>query len=199
MLVADIIAMADARTEKRGGKALNLTSELLLVCQEFCSAQVWDWRLKTTSFNTTATVPEYRLPTDGSSGPCEVDSIYSVQIVSSATDIIGLDPINEEADQARRQNVDATDQPTNYFRKLGDPDKLRLSPVPDDTYPLVVTYWAIPTANLGTTIPSYIPPKLHGILVKGLETTILRYTLGVENDKYQATKAEYDAMTQKAW
>ena len=199
MLVADVINTADARTEKRGGKALNLNLELLLIVQEFCQVFPWPWRLKTVAISTTAGEPEYALPTDGQGGPCEVDDIYSVQIVGGATDIIGLDPVNEPADQARRQNNDAQQQPTNYFRKLGDPTTLRLSPIPDNVYPLVLCYWAVPGAALGTNLPGYIPPKLHGILVKGLESTILRYTLGTEDEKYQTTKSEYDTMIQKAW
>ena len=199
MTVQDIITTADNRTEKRGGKVLNLANELLLVIQEFCGMYPWPWRLKAVPINTAATTPEYSMPTDGENGPCEVDDIYSVQIVGGATDIIGLDPVNEPSDQARRQNKDAQGQPTNYFRKLGDPDTLRLSPIPDGVYPLVLAYYAIPTAPLGTNVPSYIHSHLHGILVKGLEATILRYTLGQEDQKYQSTKGEYDAMVQGAW
>jgi hypothetical protein len=199
MLVADIISTADARTEKRGGQALNLDNELLLIVQEFCQVFPWPWRLKTVPLSTVAGIAEYALPLDGENGPCEVDDVYSVQIVGGATDIIGLDPVNEPADQARRQNTDASGQPTNYFRKLGDPTKLRLSPIPDNVYPLVLCYWAVPGAALGTNLPTYIQPKLHGILIKGLEATILRYTLGTEDEKYQTTKSEYDTMIQKAW
>lgn len=199
MNVQQITSTADARTEKRGGKVLNLNNELLLVIQDFCQKYPWPWRLKTYAFSTVAGEAEYPLPTDGESGPCEVDDIYSVQIVGGATDIIGLDPVNDPADQARRQNNDAQQQPTNYFRKLGAPDTLRLSPIPNDVYPIVLAYYAVPTADLGTNIPAYIHSHLHGILVKGLETTILRYTLGQENEKYASTKSEYDGMVQEEW
>ena len=44
-----------------------------------------------------------------------------------------------------------------------------------------------------------MPPQLHGILVKGLEAFILRYTLGEESEKYTNAKAEYDAKITQAW
>ena len=42
-------------------------------------------------------------------------------------------------------------------------------------------------------------PQLHGVVLKGLEAVILRYTLGEESSKYLNAKSEYDAKVAQAW
>lgn len=202
MQCGDIVALATARTEQRGAKVLDLYSELLIVLEEFCKARPWPWRKKLYTFNTQANTPMYALPTqkqtDGSL--CDVDEIENVQIVRAADDSDLLDEVVSEIDQARRQTQDSSDQPDSYFRKLGDYTNLILSPIPDQVYPIVLVYWAIPVDAVQAADPvPLVPAQLHGVLVKGLEAFILRYTLGEESSKYTNAKAEYEAQITRAW
>lgn len=202
MTVDQVIALATARTEQRGAKVLDLYGELLVVIQDFCAARAWPWRKKLYPFQSVASQPLYALPTQSTSqgSLCDVDEIENVQIVQGADDAELLDEIVSEIDQARRQTVDSTDHPDSYFRSLGDYTKLILSPTPDAVYPMVLVYWSTPVDGLvsGAAVP-LIPPQLHGVLVKGLEAFILRYTLGEESTKYTSAKAEYDAKVAQAW
>ena len=202
MKVDDVIALARARTEQRGAKVLDLYNELLVVIQDFCAARPWPWRKKLYSFSSVATQPAYSLPTQSTANgsQCDVDEIENVQIVEGADDADLLDEIVSEIDQARRQTADSEDRPDSYFRSLGDYSKLVLSPTPDAAYPMVLAYWATPVDALtsGDSIP-LVPPQLHGVLVKGLEAFILRYTLGEESTKYTSAKTEYDNKIAQAW
>ena len=203
MNTAQIVTLATARTEQRGAKVLDLYSELLVVIQDFCATKPWPWRKRLHAFSTQAEVAKYALPvqdTTNQASACDVDEIENVQIVRAADDADLLDEIVSEIDQARRQTTDTSDTPDSYFRALGDYTSLILSPVPDAVYPMVLTYWATPVDALpsGSAVP-LVPPQLHGVLVKGLEAFILRYTLGEESSKYVNAKSEYDAKLAQAW
>lgn len=204
MTTTDIVTLATARTEQRGAKVLDLYTELLIVIQDFCAARAWPWRKKLYPFNTVAQQAKYALPLQNSGAQngsaCDVDDIENVQIITAADDADLLDEIVSEIDQARRQTADTTEKPDSYFRALGDYTSLILSPTPNAAYPMVLTYWATPVDPLtqGVAVP-LVPPQLHGVLVKGLEAFILRYTLGDESAKYVNAKSEYDAKVAQAW
>jgi len=199
----DIVALATARTEQRGVKVLNLYAELLIVIQEFCKSHAWEWRKKIYSFSTVATTPKYALPVESQStqgSACDVDDIENVQIITAPDDADLLDEVVSEIDQARRQSMDTSERPDSYFRALGDYTSLILSPTPDAVYPMVLVYWAIPVDAItqDSAVP-LVPPQLHGVLAKGFEAFILRYTLGEESAKYESAKAEYEAQLVRAW
>jgi hypothetical protein len=187
MLFSQIRDTALARTEGKAKHALNLDLELLIVIQQFCQAAGWGWKQKKHAFNTVDGLAGYTLPAD-------VDTIAAVHVFRA-----GEEPrkLAELFDQGSFINTDVLIQkgmPLNWYRKPSDELTLMLDPVPNDiVFAVTVSYDAVPVALPTDDVVPIVPAKHHKLLVKGLEKTILRYTLGEESAKYQTVSEEYAA------
>jgi hypothetical protein len=122
-----LIAMADARTEKRG-KVLNLDAEFLTALQEFCLEQRWWWRKKSVAFNTVAGTATYDLgDSTRDSIDCEQIVKGGVKLFTSGTTYTELTPIFDSDEQDVACEDTTQGQPANYFIERGTSQTLRLT------------------------------------------------------------------------
>ncbi len=205
-----LIELADRRTERRGSKVLDLRAEFLLALQEFCLEARWPWRRKTTEFTTTAGSWQYDLSDPNNANAADLHQFvqHGVKIYNNPgnpTAYVELPPLFErdQQDSAIFSNSNnpplVTGLPQRYFMMPGDFLTLVVTPVPDQTYPIQVAYWAVPAPtsdSLPEVIP-LVPGFLHHVLLKKLEASIFRFTLGEGNAKYMAVSAEYQKLIDK--
>jgi hypothetical protein len=205
---AQLIELADRRTERRGSKTLDLNSEFFMALQEFCLERRWSWRRKTAAFSLQSGVWQYDLtqPTTGNLDDLHQFVKHGVKYYPNSgapQNWAELTPIFEKELQTAaiytNTNVPAPAPPQQYFMLPGDYLTLCTVPVPDQNYPLTLDYWSVPNQDIDAvpeTIP-LVPAFLHLVLLKKLEAQILRYTLGEGTAKYQAAMGEYNALVQK--
>jgi hypothetical protein len=184
MLFSDIKETALARCENKG-KQLALDSELLIVIQNLVAAADWGWKRKKTTFDTVDATAEYTLPTD-------LDEIIAVHVSTGDQAPRRLTKLIDPHSFVDPAQIIQEAAPLNYYCKPGDDTKIALDPVPDGVYKVIITYDAIPVALEDDDTVPLVPERLHRLLVKGLEKTILRYTLGEESAKYQTVSEEYE-------
>jgi hypothetical protein len=210
MSPATIIDIATRRTGKRGAQTLDINNELLIVIQDLCGQRRWSWRKQTVDLTLRATQQIYSfIDWDYNIGDIaynlpDIEKLESLQMVLAPDNMATLDEVHSVNEQGRILNSTDTGQPLKFFqRNFYD---LVLSPTPDTpnaAFPLRLIYWAIPDTivdshgDLLLGVP-LVPQFLHRVLVKGLEAQILRYTIGEEDPKYQATQAEYQDQLAKA-
>ena len=195
-----LIQLADERTGKIAHGKLNLDAEFVTVLQDFCGAYRWYWRRKTVGLDTTPNEPTYGLSVSDGSIPavdCELIIrvlVFGVPGTTQANPYKKLTPLLDP----ERQEVAIWDTtqgpPCNYFIDPNTSNVLRVTPIPDQEYPVRVAYWAMPNLaydDLANQIP-LVPGYLHRLLVKGLEAQIFRYVIGEASTAYMSAKSEYE-------
>lgn len=198
MTVEQIITVASKRTENRGAKTLVLEDELLLVIQELCLMKEWEWRHRTSTFDTLADGTAIYDLTDAAGA-----NIQDLQKIDAATfassDKRRLDRVYDSEDQASVLDTDAVpDQPERYFPHPNIPTSIVLDPPPGAIVKIRVLYWACPQSLPEDGKVPLVPFYLHPSLVKGLERTINKYTLPAGDSKYATADKEYKEMVANA-
>jgi hypothetical protein len=201
--VADLIELADRRTERRGSKTQDLNSEFAMALQYFCMEKRWYWRRKFATMLLTAGVWQYDLSVPAVSCGPEMGDFqqfvkHGVRYYQTSSNWGEITPVFE------RDLQSAAIYANTYAPKPAAPSQyfvnpflvLNLVPVPDKNYPITFDYWACPVLNslsLPTLIP-LIPAFMQHVLLKRLEAQIFRYTIGEGAAKYQASMGEYNAL-----
>lgn len=205
---ADIIDMANAGAERRG-KNLDLKKHLLIVTQELCQERRWHWRKKSLAFETQPGEPSYDLtavtPTDGNMAGLTCERVcggwsrnrwHGPKLILDSNSYSDLTPIFDTATQeCARENLEQG-APGSYF--MDGQDQFRLSVIPGSVYKVRVPMWVLPDLSPMEDTVRLVPAYLHHLLVKKLEATIFRFTLGEGSAKYQAAIGEYNAGLQRA-
>lgn len=203
MKTSQIIEIANKRTERRAEKNLDLKAELLGVIQRFCDEHRFYWRRKSAIINTLADGTfQYELtdPTGANLKDFQQVSQFKPHVFDSSGNVKGT--LEAEFDIEQQEILSenqSTGQPTVYW--ITGISTFNCYPRPNAVFRIRIPYWAVPTINpeeLDDDVVPLVPVHLHHILQKGLEAEIFRYTLGEGATKYQATKAEYDALVKKA-
>lgn len=193
---SQIKELANKRTDRRGEKTLDLDYELLAVLQDFCSEYPWFWRRITASVAAVAGQSVYDL----NQPSLEIERIIRAYYVAGANDERQMCLISDtDAMMAMVEGSDTPSYPARFMREPGTPSSIRINP-PDGAYNMRFLVWALPAMNtdaIGDAVP-LVPGYLHHILVKGLEFSIFRYTIGEGAAKTVACKAEYERLVIKA-
>lgn len=205
---AEIIEMANEGAERRG-KNLDLKKRLVIVTQELCQERRWHWRKKSIAFETDAGTPTYDLSTitltDGDMSGLTCERVcggwsngrwQGPKLILNGNSYADLMPMFDTASQeCARENLEQG-QPGFYF--MDGQDQFRLSVIPGAVYKVRLPMWVLPNFTPMEDTVRLVPGYLHHLLVKKLETTIFRFTLGEGSAKYQAAMAEYQAGLMRA-
>jgi hypothetical protein len=207
MTFQQIIDVANSRTENRGKKTLQLNYELLTVVQDLCSRKRWFWRKKRYTITTVAGTSTYDLSSSSviaSAGGIDVEEIIkdSVVYVLGPTQLSRMGVIFDEDLQMKAiEDTSTTGEPTAIFIEPGSYQTVRVTPVPAGVYTISFMAWAMPNSDFDgilTSVP-LVPKYMHPVLVKGLETQILRYTIGEGAAKFTTANGEYEAGIGRFW
>lgn len=195
-----LIELADRRTERRGSKTLDLNSEFIMALQHFIMETRWMWRRKFTQLMMQAGVWQYDLtdPNGADANDYQQFTKHGVKYYPNPNNVTQwseLTPMFERGLQTTAMytnlNFPQPAPPIQYF--TNNFLTLCITPVPDQSYPMTLDYWACPNVSIDSmdeSIPM-VPAFLHHVLLKRLEAQIFRYTIGEGATKYQACMAEY--------
>lgn len=201
---------ANRRCEKRGD-SLDLDAELFVALMELCTETRWWWRRRVATFTLVANQPKYDLTSTTGANAADLQQVAKNGLKLfypgsppqqpppnpwQNNPWVGPEPVFDPDEQDAIIVMQANCPPTTpcrYFITPGTPTQLWFDPIPDQAYPAALAYWAIPnyTADNAPQVIPLMPPWMHPLLIKKLETQILAF-LGEElAEKFEAAKKEY--------
>jgi hypothetical protein len=218
-----MIQVANLRTEQRA-KTLDQDSEFYTALQELCLERRWWWRRRIGTFQMTAGTSKYNLSSiqdQAGQALTDVQQIakngfkiyYPGNVVSGASQIPSpwnnvpyakpepvFDPdVQDEILALQNQYPPAT--PVRFFLIPGETMLLIVDPIPDQSYPCSLAYWAVPnytSDDSDETVP-LLPNWMQPALIKKLEMHFWAFKVNQgDTSKYEIAEAEYEKLIEKA-